>query len=63
MHITEIIPKVIAYLYQLFDSYYNVIISYYNGNKEQQLELDMEKQTGSIRERRASRLYIVTLLI
>ena len=63
MHITEIIPKVIAYLYQLFDSYYNVIISYYNGNKEQQLELDMEKQTGSIRERSTSRLYIVTLLI
>ena len=24
LHITEIIPKVLAYLYQLFDIYYNV---------------------------------------
>ena len=31
--------------------------------KKQQLELDMEQQTGSKRKRSASRLYIVTLLI
>ena len=31
--------------------------------KKQQLELDMEQQTGSKRERSRSRLYIVTLLI
>ena len=30
---------------------------------EQQLELDMEQQTGSNRKRSTSRLYIVTLLI
>ena len=31
--------------------------------KKQQLELDMEQQTGSNRKRSTSRLYIVTLLI
>ena len=31
--------------------------------KKQQLELDMEQQTGSNRERSMSRLYIITLLI
>ena len=31
--------------------------------RKQQLELDMEKQTGSNRKRSTSRLYIVTLLI
>ena len=31
--------------------------------KKQQLELDMEQQTGPNRERSTSRLYIVTLLI
>ena len=31
--------------------------------KKQQLEPNMEQQTGSSRERSASRLYIVTLLI
>ena len=31
--------------------------------RKQQLELDMEQQTGSNRERSMSRLYIVTLLI
>ena len=31
--------------------------------KKQQLELDMEQQTGSSWERSMSRLYIVTLLI
>ena len=31
--------------------------------KKQQLELDMEEQTGSRSERNMSRLYIVTLLI
>ena len=31
--------------------------------KKQQLELDMEQQTGSNRKRSMSRLYIVTLLI
>ena len=31
--------------------------------RKQQLELDMEQQTGSNRERSTSRLYIVTLLI
>ena len=31
--------------------------------EKQQLELDMEQQTGSIRKRNTSRLYIVTLLI
>ena len=31
--------------------------------KKQQLELDMEQQTGSNWERSTSRLYIVTLLI
>ena len=31
--------------------------------RKQQLELDMEQQTGSSRERSMSRLYIVTLLI
>ena len=31
--------------------------------RKQQLELDMEQQTGSIRKRNTSRLYIVTLLI
>ena len=31
--------------------------------KKPQLELDMEKQTGSNRKRSMSRLYIVTLLI
>ena len=31
--------------------------------KKQQLELDMEQQTGSKLERSTSRLYIVTLLI
>ena len=31
--------------------------------KKQQLELDMEQQTGSRSERSTSRLYIVTLLI
>ena len=31
--------------------------------KKQQLELDMEQQTGPNRKRSASRLYIVTLLI
>ena len=30
---------------------------------KQQLELDMEQQTGSKREKSTSRLYIVTLLI
>ena len=34
----------------------------YAGRK-QQLELDMEQQTGSNRKRNMSRLYIVTLLI
>ena len=32
-------------------------------DKKQQLELDMEQQTGSNRKRSTSRLYIVTLLI
>jgi len=31
--------------------------------KKQQLEMDMEQQTGSKSERSTSRLYIVTLLI
>ena len=31
--------------------------------KKQQLELDMEQQTGSKRKRSTSRLYIVTLLV
>ena len=31
--------------------------------RKQQLELDMEQQTGSNRKRSPSRLYIVTLLI
>ena len=31
--------------------------------RKQQLELDMEQQTGSKRERSISRMYIVTLLI
>ena len=31
--------------------------------RKQQLELDMEQQTGSNRKRSTSRLYIVTLLI
>ena len=31
--------------------------------RKQQLELDMEQQTGSKEERSMSRLYIVTLLI
>ena len=31
--------------------------------KKEQLELDMEQQTGSNQERSKSRLYIVTLLI
>ena len=31
--------------------------------RKQQLELDMEQQTGSYRKRSTSRLYIVTLLI
>ena len=31
--------------------------------KKQQLELDMEKQTGSSRKRSTLSLYIVTLLI
>ena len=31
--------------------------------KKQQLQLDMEQQTGSNRKRSSSRLYIVTLLI
>ena len=32
-------------------------------SRKQQLELDMEQQTGSNRKRSTSRLYIVTLLI
>ena len=31
--------------------------------RKQQLELDMEQQTGSKQEKEYSRLYIVTLLI
>ena len=38
-------------------------MSSYMQVRKQQVELDMEQQTGSKRKRSTSRLYIVTLLI
>ena len=46
-------------------NHYNIVREICMQVKKQQLELDMEQQTGKVpnRERSTSRLYIVTLLI